>query len=114
MAHEDLYATIEKTRANLLEDLARLRKERDEYQAATNAEIEALKASKQQKREALNAEIRAKEDALDTLPVPKTRRTKKQADPSEYMGERLDAKLDALARGELPTTITAEDRTERV
>lgn len=61
MAHEDLYEAIEKRRSELLEDLA----------------------AKRVKREGLNAEIKAAQDALDMLPVPKTRRSKKAAQVAE-------------------------------
>lgn len=52
MAHEDLYEAIEKRRSELLEDLARARKTREE----------------------ISATIKLAQDALDALPVPKTRR----------------------------------------
>ena len=60
MAHEDLYEQIEKRRSELLEELAFARRE----------------------REALNGRIKECQDALDALPVPKTRyRRAKKAEP---------------------------------
>ena len=67
MAHEDLYEQIEKRRSELLEDLERMRSERDEY------------------TKTVNAKIRAAEDALDALPVPKTR-YKRKPKPAEPRG----------------------------
>jgi hypothetical protein len=66
MAHEDLYEAIEKRRSELLEDLARARKTRDE----------------------ISANIKLAQDALDALPVPKTRRSKKTAtsNPATALG----------------------------
>lgn len=55
MAHEDLYAAIEKRRTELLEDLLRHREKRTE----------------------VNELIRRCQDALDMLPVPKRRHSKK-------------------------------------
>lgn len=60
MAHEDLYSAIEKRRSELLEELERARATRDE----------------------INATIKLCQDALDALPVPRTRRTKKAAQPA--------------------------------
>lgn len=65
MAHEDLYNAIEKRRSELQEDLTRMRAERDAYVADVNAKIKHA------------------QDALDDLPVPKTRRSKKAPQPSE-------------------------------
>lgn len=68
MAHEDLYTAIEKRRSELLEDLARARKTREEISATIKAAQDAL-------------------DALDALPVPKTRRSKTKK-VEEFVGGR--------------------------
>ena len=58
--HEDLYAAIEKRRSELLESLHTMRGQREE----------------------LNGRIKDAQDALDALPVPKTRyRRAKKAEP---------------------------------
>jgi chromosome segregation ATPase len=65
MAHEDLYEQIEKRRVEVLEELASARATREE----------------------LNANIKKLQDALDALPVPKTRRSpKKPAEASAKAG----------------------------
>lgn len=63
MAHEDLYSAIEKRRSELLEDLTRMRSERDAYVANVNAKIKMA------------------QDALDTLPVPRPRKQFKGRKP---------------------------------
>lgn len=65
MAHEDLYAKIDERRAELLERLASMRAQREE----------------------LNAHIKAAQDALDDLPVPKTRRPKKPTELPDHPSE---------------------------
>lgn len=65
MAHEDLYEAIEKRRSELLEDLALARKTREE----------------------ISATIKLAQDALDALPVPKTRRSKTKK-VEEFVGDR--------------------------
>ena len=63
--HEDLYAAIEKRRSELLESLHTMRGQREE----------------------LNGRIKDAQDALDALPVPKTRRAKKPRELPEHPSE---------------------------